>query len=46
MKQPNLLNRKVSILVMIVAAIVALYGLDRLVLFIKSPYIGNLPILL
>lgn len=40
MKQPNLLNRKVSILVMIVAAIVALYGLDRLILFIKSPYIG------
>lgn len=25
---------------MIVAAIVALYGLDRLILFIKSPYIG------
>jgi len=40
MKQPDFLNRKISILVMIVAAIVALYGLDRLFLFIKSPYIG------
>ena len=42
MKQSDLLNRKVSILVMTVAAIVALCGLDRLILSIKSPYIGNL----
>ncbi len=33
-------NRKVSILVTIAIVIVALYGLDRLVLFIRSPYIG------
>ena len=41
MKQPNFSNRKVSILVIIAIVIVALYGLDRLILFIKSPYIGT-----